>query len=440
MFYKINGRAGHGKTHQLVQDIKSRLRNSHNVHDFLLVTPTNKSALIINKRLAAEGLPMLAKTLHSSLYYWVNTGRIKSVKQIRVIDPNTGKFAKDDKGKPLYRAENEYEFIRELKSTVEGKDIIVDESSMVNSEVWYDLLTSDLCNDVYAYGDERQLPPIEQYEELDPHLKPYYRYWHNFSDKGYVTTLTKNYRHSGDLKTIVEIIEDSLFSGEFSSDIPSNLLCGKNFTVHANDLLETDLLSLIESSDIVITPYNKVRQLVNSICRLNIATKAGKHFNLGPVMGDKIIFADAIYNTRSLGEKIIKELYLAKNVCAVITAVHDISVHEGIAIIDCTDEIGVYHKQLQVDIGHLYDARKVGPRKIEYAYAVTVHKSQGAQWEKVLFLNGNWPGEDAKRLRYVGITRAQKELIVVNGTMNTTEAKDANKSIVIRLGQSLGWK
>jgi ATP-dependent exoDNAse (exonuclease V) alpha subunit len=439
MFYKINGRAGHGKTHLLVQDIQARLAQGD--EDFMLVTPTNKSALIINARLAKAGLPRLAKTLHSSLYYWVNTGRIKNVRKIRAIDPATGKFAKDAEGKPVYKEEIEYEFIRELKDTVEDKDIIVDESSMVESQVWFDLITSGLCSNVYAYGDERQLPPIERYEDLSPELVPYYRYWHNFAEEGCVITLTTNYRHKGDLKDIVETIETSLFSGAYSSDIPSNLHYGNSFTTHANDLTETELLTLIEYADAIITPYNKVRQLVNAICRLSIAKKAGKKFELTPVVGDKIIFADAIYNTRNVGDRTIKELYMAKNVTAVITAVHDISLLDGSAIIDCTDETGVQHAHLQVGIKHLVDPKFTGvPRKIEYAYAVTVHKSQGAQWGKVLFLNGHWPGEDAKKLRYVGITRAQEELMVVNGIMNTTEAADAHKSIIVRVGQQLGWK
>lgn len=438
MFYKINGRAGHGKTYQLVQDIKSRLES--NSPNFLLVTPTNKSALIINKRLAAEGLPMLAKTLHSSLYYWVNTGKIKGVKKIRIIDPATGRFAKNLDGSPSSKEETEYEYRRELKDTLEGKDIIVDESSMVESQVWFDLLNNDIFRDVYAYGHERQLPPIENFEDLPTELRAYYRYWHNFNNPKYVTTLSRNYRHTGDLKDIVETIEESLFLGRYSSDIPSNICKGSNATIHASHLNEVDLLKLIDEADIVITPYNKVRQLINSICRLHIAKKNNVKFSLGPVTGDKIIFSDAIYTTRSLGDKVIKELYLAKNVTAVITAVHDISILDGIALIDCVDEIGTIHTQLQVSVGHLMDAKHANaPRKIDYAYAITVHKSQGAQWGNVLFLNGHWPGEDAKKLRYVGITRAQDTLVVVNGIMNTTEAKDAGKSIIIRLGKQLGW-
>ena len=45
----------------------------------------------------------------------------------------------------------------------------------------------------------------------------------------------------------------------------------------------------------------------------------------------------------------------------------------------------------------------------DYAYAITCHKAQGSEWDKVLVWDETMPG-DMKRWRYTAITRAAKEL------------------------------
>ena len=59
--------------------------------------------------------------------------------------------------------------------------------------------------------------------------------------------------------------------------------------------------------------------------------------------------------------------------------------------------------------------------KFEYGYAITVHKSQGSEWDRVLFdvrktpFNPNDPADtiERKRFLYTGATRAAKELDIV---------------------------
>ena len=68
MFYKIKGRAGHGKTTRLVADIQALYDEDLEIwqQPFILITPTNKAAMVLNNRLEAVGLPQLARTLHST--------------------------------------------------------------------------------------------------------------------------------------------------------------------------------------------------------------------------------------------------------------------------------------------------------------------------------------------------------------------------------------
>jgi hypothetical protein len=194
-------------------------------------------------------------------------------------------------------------------------------------------------------------------------------------------------------------------------------------------------------ADIIITPYNKVRQLSNIICRRAIAQAANISFNPLPVVNDKIIFVDAIKFDEVINGQKVKQIVVAKNVNAVITEIRDTSIVDNLMIIDFVDEMGTLHQSQTVSLNTIMGITNGnGAPRIDYAYAVTVHSSQGAGWDNVLFLNGHWPGDDAPRLRYVGITRAQKKLAVVNGITNSTESKDADRSIVIRLGKMLGWK
>ena len=46
----------------------------------------------------------------------------------------------------------------------------------------------------------------------------------------------------------------------------------------------------------------------------------------------------------------------------------------------------------------------------DYGYAITVHKSQGSEWDKVLVVDEQCQMWEAKRWRYTAITRAASEL------------------------------
>ena len=47
-----------------------------------------------------------------------------------------------------------------------------------------------------------------------------------------------------------------------------------------------------------------------------------------------------------------------------------------------------------------------------YGYAMTVHKSQGSQWDSVVVLD-DWTGSNYKEWLYTGLTRAAKRVTLV---------------------------
>ena len=60
-------------------------------------------------------------------------------------------------------------------------------------------------------------------------------------------------------------------------------------------------------------------------------------------------------------------------------------------------------------------SRNLMPFDFTYAYAITVWKAQGSEWDKVLLFEENFPydREEKQKFIYTGITRAAKKLIVV---------------------------
>jgi ATP-dependent exoDNAse (exonuclease V) alpha subunit len=57
--------------------------------------------------------------------------------------------------------------------------------------------------------------------------------------------------------------------------------------------------------------------------------------------------------------------------------------------------------------------------KFEYAYAITVHLSQGSEYPRVLFLDQGFPDPRlTKRARYTAITRASEAITIVHKPQN----------------------
>lgn len=57
-------------------------------------------------------------------------------------------------------------------------------------------------------------------------------------------------------------------------------------------------------------------------------------------------------------------------------------------------------------------AAKLRAQEFCYGYAITVHKAQGSQWDKVLVID-EWGGDDHERWLYTAITRARKSITII---------------------------
>ena len=66
-------------------------------------------------------------------------------------------------------------------------------------------------------------------------------------------------------------------------------------------------------------------------------------------------------------------------------------------------------------MGRHYRFRNAIPQQFTYGYAITCHKSQGSEWDKVLVIEENFPfaKEDHARWLYTAATRAAEKLVII---------------------------
>ncbi|MCO8296602.1 ATP-binding domain-containing protein, partial [Tetragenococcus halophilus] len=57
----------------------------------------------------------------------------------------------------------------------------------------------------------------------------------------------------------------------------------------------------------------------------------------------------------------------------------------------------------------------------DLAYGLTIHKSQGSEWDTVAYLPNSI---DTKNLAYVAVTRAKKKLIIIGDDLKTEYKKE----------------
>ena len=74
--------------------------------------------------------------------------------------------------------------------------------------------------------------------------------------------------------------------------------------------------------------------------------------------------------------------------------------------------------RVSYQLGKLKDKYgELRPKEFAFSYAITGHKAQGSEYNKVLVIEERFPfdKEEHKRWLYTGITRASDKLVVVKG-------------------------
>ena len=363
--FEISGPAGSGKTTLILYFIE-RLGLDIN-EDVLFVAYMGKAA----NQMALNGLP--AKTIHSAIYRY----------EKEYVRDEKGKIVFDKKGKPKLRKV----FVKKEKLDKDYKLIVLDEGSMVNQQIGEDLESFGVP--IVVLGDLNQLPPV-------------------FGKGRYLNhpnvVLTKIMRQAeGD--PIVWLSQQVLAGNDLKVGI-----YGKSAVMNRQDIQPYHF----QKTNIVITCTNRLRYNVNNYFRESIKKVGRLDY---PHLGEKVVCRKNNWN-----KCIDNSFYLTNGTTGFVTNVERSSFDGKTMSIDMRPDFSdKIFKNIKFDYKHLYEipGQEEQERewskyvdRIEFGYALTVHTTQGSQYQKVLFLAEQMmrDKEEQKKLLYTGITRAQTEL------------------------------
>jgi len=260
---------------------------------------------------------------------------------------------------------------------------------MVSSDIWQDLLSFE--KPILAVGDHGQLPPVEG--KFNLMLKPMLR-------------LEEIYRQEKD-NPIVVISEMARKYGEIPKMEYGRYV--KKFSREDEDVMEflTDQLSSYNENMMVLVGYNHTRNKINDGIRQLLEFESPQ-----PQIEDRVI---CLRNNAELG--------IFNGMIGTIQSIEKVSVADMLEyyqtdiIFDGEDE--VFHLPISIEQFRQRETLRNVSRDInlfDFGYALTVHKAQGSQAEKVILFEERFSKMDDdmwRRWLYTGVTRAVSELYII---------------------------
>ncbi|EOO44389.1 ATP-dependent DNA helicase [Bacillus cereus] len=360
----LAGYAGTGKT-TLVEYVIQKL--GIKLKKVTFACYTGKAALVLTQK--AKG-KYKAHTIHRTIYH---------------LDVNS-------KGKT--------EFILKEKEELQHiKLIVIDEASMVDGEIMRDLKSFGIK--ILFIGDQGQLPPVSQ--------KGNEEFLQMFNNPDF--SLTEIHRQAEGNP----IIHLSMLARK-KQKIDYGWY-GQNNEVLVINRYDWNRLreKCYTTADQIICGYNKTRHALNQDIRRFI----GFNEDL-PQVGDKLICVKNNWN------KNIQDVSLVNGMTGYVKNMKP-SVKDNLYLTrdsinikfrpDFTEQtfddlnlvndhfLGNKYELLPHEYG-VYDS-------FDFGYAITCHKSQGSQWDKVVVINEVLNHEDHHRWLYTAITRSSDRLVLV---------------------------
>lgn len=410
----MGGFAGSGKSTLLPFIVEAcKLQES----EVAMVAPTGKAARVAGKKLKDSGISIIPQTIHSAIYrpkslkaevlqYKINDlasalqsaaeynasevfyeGKKYSIKDAQ----KTLKLLNEDLDKAYISTDGPQWQLNTESPIREASLIIVDEASMVGQSIADDLYSFGIP--ILAIGDPGQLPPVKDSHGLcigKPHV--FLTEIHRQAKDNPIIALATHIREGGDLEVgdwgdNVKIVRRRDDDETLDMDKEIQVLCGTNST----------------------------RWKLTKKIR-----KAAGYDLDGPMAGEPLILRK---NSRTAKE-LVNGMFLTNN--------KDYELVDGRATfyMNATDEDGVvrnltvcqalfeehYGKQAGYFTGdkkEVFEAKKKH-HHVDWGHAITVHLSQGSQWDHVVVHDEGYVfRDDMDKWRYTAVTRAAEKLTVV---------------------------
>lgn len=269
-----------------------------------------------------------------------------------------------------------------LKEFLPVDCVIIDEGSMISNELYSDIRSFQLP--MLFVGDPGQLEPIGSNPNLMRQPDLMLTQIHRQAQESPILQLAHEVRNGVHIPAGERIVGDSLVIAR----------------IRQAPLLSKDV-------DQIICGFNNTRHKINRQARSDLGL-------YGDVLrvGDKLI---CVRNNASSGlfngmMVTVKKVRASMNESVVADLVDD----EGLTRPYVSMNTSVLSGEVSLKNyaeGAMRNGRWLTGDFFEYGYAITTHKSQGSEFEKVLVLEELSDAWDKNRWRYTAITRASKKLV-----------------------------
>lgn len=277
----------------------------------------------------------------------------------------------------------------ERKEEIDVDLIIVDEASMIDENIWLDLISYNIP--IIAVGDHGQLPPIKGNFNLmqKPHL-----------------TLEKIHRQAKD-NPIIKVATMARKTGYIEAKKYEEKVVKYSVDNYDFHQASTDLLENYKEDMLILCGYNHTRVTINQFIRNNLGFELPQ-----PQPGDRVIclrnnHKKNIYNGM-LGT--IKEIEIIND-----------DFYKAEINMDGAEKpyVGsIYAPQFgsKESINFTQQRKKIGESDLfDFGYALTVHKAQGSEASKVVLFEERFKKMDDEQWRrwlYTAVTRAKEKLYI----------------------------
>lgn len=265
--------------------------------------------------------------------------------------------------------------------------VIIDEVSMVDEVLALDLLSYG--KKVLVLGDPAQLPPVKGEG-----------YFINSAPDVMLTEVHRQAAENPIIRMSMDVREGRPLKPGAYGD--SQVL----IRAHVD---KEHMRELVLGADQLLCGVNKTRQTFNTRMRIlkSMTSDAADHL---PTVGDRLV---CLKNNHDKG-------LLNGGLWEVLRA-RDSGVHSAHMLVRSLDEEELEPAEVTVPYQFFQGREKeLDWRELKrvdqftYGYALTVHKSQGSQWDNVvLFDESNIFREDRRKHLYTGITRAAERVTVI---------------------------
>ncbi len=275
------------------------------------------------------------------------------------------------------------------KEKIDRDLIIIDEGSMVDSEIWKHLLSYNIP--IIVVGDHGQLPPIRGSFYLMDSPDILLQHIHRQAVKNPIIGISIQAREHGFIRAgnygagIVKYAKDD-FDGQSEA---------------------TELLQNYSEDTLILCGFNVTRRKLNSFIRQSLGFIRPK-----PEVGDRVICLRNNHR-KKIFNGMLGTIQSIENSHVDWYSMHirmdgEEDVYQGLvsakqfgsdAPLNFTD------KRREIMAGDLFD----------FGYALTVHKAQGSQARKVILFEERFSkmtDDDWRRWLYTAVTRAEEELVI----------------------------